>query len=342
MTSWLRFFWTPLLIGVLLVSVGVVFFAGGGADSVFVASLLALVGGWAAAFAVVNGVSVLPERVSWVVHCGLAAAALGALSCFGVVLDALEELPPYWEFAGLAALALPTACGWVLITLVSRFSNRVRCQAAQRALSIPLLDWSDGDDQPRLRVVVARVSFRRLILLIVTVTVLGGALAGTAVFALEPWVSSMGPTLFIVLIGAVIMLPSYLLVRWLVNRHRLALTVRWGSGEVVMDAGAAWKVPFTSLTRFVWQQTGNVARIEVHTAERCETYLVGMVRQHGGIRPQLPALREQMVKELERAGLRSARSRQGALLFEQAAGPACAEGHRTRRRGSPNRIVLPR
>lgn len=317
-TGWRRWFVVlPAIGGVLLCVAGVALETGTGANGGLPAYLCVLVGGWAVAFAIVNALSALHERTAWIVHVVLAVAMAALLSSSLSALGALEAVSAPWRSAlGFAALALPPACGWVLLTLLGRVLGLLTGRAARRAAARPRLAWSEGDGRPGLTVMAARVSRARVTAFVVVATIASGAVAAGAVIFAERWVSRLGPMLLVFLIGSVIVLPSYLIARAIANKRRIPLTLRWRTGAIIVDTDASWTVPFATLTRLVWQERGDLARIELHTAQRSETYLVGLVRQDAGASSELPPLQRQMVRVLEDAGL-PARVRRDAVRFQR-------------------------
>ncbi|WP_198553622.1 MULTISPECIES: hypothetical protein [Microbacterium] len=317
--SWRRWFVVaPALAGLALVIVGMTL-AARDADG-FPAYLSVIVGGWALAFAAVNSLSALPPRRQWTLHVILAVCAIALLPTSMAVLDAIRGLPEPWRRPLFqAALGVPPAAGWVLVTLLGRVSSQIDRSASRRARAMATPAWGGADSRPELTVTASRLSPRRLTALIVGAVALGGALALTIVILAERWVLRLPPLMLVVLFGGLIALPLYAAVRALVNRRRSRLTVRWSTGaiEVHTAAGPPWMVPFAMIRRLVWCARGDMARLEIHTASRSETFLVGMVRQDAGAASELPPLQHRMTRALEHAGLRP-RTRRDTARFDRA------------------------
>lgn len=319
--GWRRWFVAaPAIVGVALCAAGALTGASG-SELELPAYLCVIVGGWALAFATVNAVDGLADPVAWIVHSILALAVIALLSGFLPALEALRTLPGPWRRPlGFALLAVPPAGGWVLLTLLGRVSTLFERRAARRAAALPRPAWSGSDSRPELTITAARFSPRRLTTLVIAVTVVGGIIAAAIVILTERWVTRLGPMALIVLLGVFIGLPLYGIVRTIVNRRRTRITLAWTTGGLAMETGSSWTVPFPTLTRFVWRERGDMARVEVHTAQRSETFLVGMVRQSGGAASELPPLQHRMVRALEHAGFRR-RDHRGVVRFDRIADP---------------------
>ena len=319
--GWGRWFVVaPALGGVVLCAAGAVA-AGQGHDG-FLAYLGVIVGGWALAFAAVNALAGLAPRRQWVVHVALAVGAVALLATTTALLDALSGLPQPWRGPLLyVALGLPPAAGWVLLTLLGRVSNRIDRDVSRRAATLTPLAWSGSDSRPELTATASTFPRRRLTVLIVGAIAVGGLLATVVMILAERWVLRLPPLMLVVLLGVLIGLPLYAAVHAVVNHGRGPVTLRWGTGAVEIDAGtdARWVVPLAMIRRLVWCMQGDMARFEIHTATRRETFLVGMVRQDAGSASELPPLQHRMTRALEQAGLRS-RVRRGVISFEREAG----------------------
>jgi len=292
----------------------------------FLPFLCVLVGGWALAFGTVNALAGLGARAAWSVHGALVVAAVALLVALVPLLGSLGSTArpgglaePVARALGLLALAVPPACGWVLITFLGRISSVFDGAAARRAAAMPRYAWSGSDSRPEVRFTAARFSTRRLAALTVVTTLVGGLAATVVMIAAQHWLNRWPPLAVIVLLGVVIGLPLYAVVWAIVNRHPETVVVRWSTGALQIETDESWTVPFYTVRRFVWRERGEMARIEVHTDRRHETFLVGMVRQDAGAVAELPALQHRMTRALEHAGLER-HERRGAVRFERAAG----------------------
>lgn len=299
--------------------------SGAGAD--FPAFLSALIGGWALAFAAVNALDDVAGRRAWLVHAGLGVLAIAVLVSIDPLLRSLSDLPAVLRGPpSAAAFAIPPACGWILLTLLGRVTDRTQRAAGRRAATMPRLTWGEDPAQPRLTIMAARMTTGRLSALVVGAVVIGGAAVVVLLVAGERWVTRLAPLLLILALGIVIGLPLYALVRAIVRAHRVRLSLRWTRAALEVEVsdprspGAApadtRTLPLSTLTAFVWRDRGDTARVELHTAHRREVFLVGMLRQDGGASSELPALTRPMVRTLENAGLVRS-ERRGVVRFRR-------------------------
>ncbi len=321
-----RFVGAPAAAGIALVGVASALGASGaGAD--FPAFLSALTGGWALAFAVVNALDDVAGGRAWLIHLGLGALAVAVLVSIDPLLRSLADLPAALRGPlSAAALAIPPACGWVLLTLLGRVTDRTQRTAARRAATMPHLTWGDDPAYPRLTVLAARMTTGRLSALILGAVVTGGAAIVVLLVAGERWVTRLAPLLLILVLGIVVALPLSALVRAVVRVHRVQLSLGWTHGALevqVSDPRALGAeppdtrtLPLSALVAFVWRDGGDTARVELHTAHRHEVFLVGMLRQDGGASSELPALTATMNRALENAGLVRS-ERRGVVRFRR-------------------------
>lgn len=316
MRGWRRWFVTlPAIVGIVLCLVGALLAPPSGDD--FLPYVAVVVGGWALAFAAVNALAGIGTRAAWTAHVLLALAAIVGVSGMTALLEAMQTVPASWARPlGFALLAVPPACGWVLVTFLGRISSQLTLTAARRAEAIPDPVWSGSDSRPELTVTAARMTRAQLTGLIVAVVVIGGAAVTLIMIAAERWVTRFGPLALTVMLGLVIGLPLYGLVHTIVNRRRVPVTIRWHTGALEIDAGAPWMVPLSTITRLVWCERGDMARVEVQTPTRSEVYVVGMVRQAAQTSAQLPPLQRRTLRALEDAGLVHS-ERRGAVRFSR-------------------------
>ncbi len=305
----------PASLGVVLCLVGALLAPTSGDD--LLAYVAVVLGGWSLAFATVNSLAALGSRAAWTAHVLLALGAVALLTATTALLEAMRTLPPSWARPlGFALLAVPPACGWVLVTLLARISNRLTHAATRRAAALPDPAWSGSDSRPEVTVTAARMTRAQLTTMIAAVILTGGAAAAAIAIAADRWITRLGPLALIVTLGLVIGLPLYALVHTIVNSRRAPLTIRWHTGALEIDAGSPWTVPLPTITRLVWCERGDMARLEVHTPTRSEVYLVGMVRQAAQTAAQLPPLQQRMLRAAENAGLAHS-ERRGAVRFSR-------------------------
>lgn len=324
----------PILVGIALSIAGAVLVTPT-SDGGFAAYLCVLIGGWAVAFAAVNALSGLAERWQWAWHIALAAGALALAAWITPVIQALAALPEPWRRSlAVVALGIPSAAGWVLITLLGRISGLFDRAAAARAAAMAEPRWGGSDARPELTISASRFSVRTLTTLIAATVVAAGLLSTALMIVAERWVLRLPPLMIAVVLGALIGMPLYAAVWGVVNRRRRRVTVRWRTGAIDVDAGERWTVPLPMIRRLVWCSRGDMARLEIHTATRSETYLVGMVRQHDRSAAELPPLQRRMQRALAESGLVPT-ERRGVLRYDRAESPGSGADDGVSATGAP-------
>ncbi|WP_259457209.1 hypothetical protein [Microbacterium sp. AG790] len=307
----------PALAGIVLCAIGGALVTPT-SDGGLAAYLCVLIGGWAVAFSAVNALSGWEERWQWAGHIALTAGALALAVSITPLIQQAATLPEPWgRSLALVALGIPPAAGWIVITLLGRISARVDRASSHRAAAVTPPQWSGPDGRPELTVSASLFTMRALTTLVVGAIIAGGVLAVALLIVAERWVLRLPPLMLVVVLGALIAMPLSAAVHVVVNRRRRPVTIRWRTGAVEVDTGGQWTVPFPMIQRLVWCPRGDTARVEIHTATRSETLLVGMVRQESHAAAELPALQRRMRAALEDSGLRPS-ERRGVLRFDRA------------------------
>ncbi|MCS3443722.1 hypothetical protein [Microbacterium phyllosphaerae] len=321
-----RFVRDPLIIGLVLLAAAIAWTLAGD-DLSFFPFLLMLLGGFGLAFSFVNAtMEMRPARKGVVLQLGV-AAVLTALMIFVVEFggaDLLAHLPePARAVILVLQIAAGPAVGWIWLGLLSRISDlfRRRDRSTRPAPTPP--DWQreEHGDGSRVEFRALDLRMRALTLVIIGVVLVLG-LAGTALLiALDDAVMSMGPRVAIIVMGAVVGLPAYLLLRATLRRRTLSCAVAFGNDELrIRTDSSTHRIPFTELETLVWRMRSDYSRVEVRGADTDLSLIVGLAKPSEGRTAELPALPRRVVRRLELAGVTLEPSRRAEMVrFRRAA-----------------------
>lgn len=314
-----RFVRAPFVWGLLLLIAAMVWTIAGD-DLSFFPFLLMLLGGWSVAFSFVNAtMEMRPVRAGVAVHLGvavcLAVVMFVVIRYDGVLLSGLPE--PIRAIVVVLQIAAGPAAGWIWLGLLSRLTDLIGRRDAKKRRPPVAPDWErdEGGDGSGVEFAALDLRMRALTLVIVGVVLVVGV-AGTALLiAFDDTVMRLGARLVIILMGAVVGLPVYLLLRGALRRRTLSCSVAFGNDELRIRAGSAThRIPFRQLQHLVWRTRSDYARIEVRGAGVDLSLIVGLAAPPLGRTSELPALPRRVFRRLELAGLSVERSRRDEVV----------------------------
>lgn len=315
-----RFVRDPLMVGLVLLAAAIVWTLAGD-DLGFFPFLLMLIGGWSLAFSFVNAtMDMRPVRNGVVLEFGV-ATVLTALMLFMIEFggkDLLDSLPEGARAVIVVLqIAAAPATGWIWLGLLSRITDLFRRRDGEKRPAPAPPEWQreDGGDGSRVEFPALDLRMRALTLGIIGVVVLVG-LAGTALLiAFDDAVMNMGPRVVILVMGVVVGLPVYLLVRAGLRRRTLRCTLAFGDDELRIRAGSSsHRIPFSELQTLVWRMRSDYARVEVRAAGVDLSLIVGLAKPPAGRTAELPPLPRRVFRRLELEGLTVERSRRDEVV----------------------------
>lgn len=320
-----RFVRDPFVIGVGLLVAAIAWTLAGG-DLDFFPFLLMLLGGFGIAFSFVNAtMEMRPARVGVIVHV-VVAAALAATVLVMIEFDGAELLADLPEPARAIALVLQIAAGpatgWILLGLLSRVTDLFRRRDTEKrpAPVAPVWQREDTADGSGVDFPAVPLRMRTLTMAIVVIVVVVG-LAGTALLiALDGAGMLFGPRIAVIVVGAGLALPVYLVLLAVTRRRTLVCAVAFGDDELRIRAGAStYRILFRDLQTLVWRTRSDYARIEVQgtTAEGAAvdlSLIAGLAKAPAGRISELPALPRRVFRRLELAGMAVHRTRRDEVV----------------------------
>lgn len=290
----------------------------------FLAFLLALIGGWLCGAGFVNATLRIRRRgIGALVH------AIGAVLA-GVLLWAMVSLGP--GIAGVlsdpakaaftvAQFASAPAAGWIWITLIGRATSLMSSRANPVAPPAGPA-WEHEGKESILRFVAVPLRMRTLGLAIAAVVVVFGGAAATLLILTGDLAERLGPRLVILVLGAGLALPGYLLLKTLLHRRTVDCELRIGPDRLRVRAGdVAFDVAFGQIELLRWRCDGDYARLELQAGGRELSLVAGMARVPKGAAPTLPPLPAATARRLEAAGISPSRSRRGLTTFRRSDPP---------------------
>ncbi len=314
-----RFVRAPFAWGLLFLIAAMVWTIAGD-DLSFFPFLLMLLGGWSVAFSFVNAtMEMRPVRTGVAVHLGVAVGLTAGMILVIESDDALlAGLPdPVSAVVVVLQIAAGPAAGWIWLGLLWRLTDLIGRRDAKRRPPPAAPEWEreEGRDGSGVEFTALDLRMRTLTLAIVGVVLVVG-LAGTALLiAFDDAVMRVGARLAIILMGVVVGLPVYLLLRGALRRRTLSCGVAFGNDELRIRAGTAThRIPYRHLQRLVWRTRSDYARIEVRGAGVDLSLIAGLAAPSPGRTGELPALPRRVFRRLELAGLRVERSRRDEVV----------------------------
>lgn len=314
-----RFVRAPLAWGVLLLIAAAVWTIAGH-DLSFFPFLLMLLGGWSIAFSFVNAtMKMRPVRAGVAVHLGVAvvltAVMIVVIEAGGELLAGLTE--PLRAVVVVLQIAAGPAVGWIWLGLLSRVTDLIGRRDAERRPPPVAPEWErdESGDGSCVQFSALDLRMRALTVAIVGVVLVVGV-AGTALLiAFDDAVMRMGARLAIIVMGVVLGLPVYLLLRSALRRRALSCSVAFGNDDLRIRAGeATHSIPFRQLQHLVWRTRSDYARIEVRGAGVDLSLITGLAKPQSGRTAELPALPRRVLRRLELEGLAVERSRRDEVV----------------------------
>jgi hypothetical protein len=286
----------------------------------FVAFVLAVVGGCLCGAGFVGATLRIRRRGLGALAHGIGAVLAGvllwAMVSFGAGLADVLNDPARAAFA-VAQFASAPAAGWIWITLIGRVSALVSSRAQQVAPPAGPA-WEHEGKESLLRFPAVPLRMRTLGLAIAAVVVVFGGIAATLLILTGDLAERLGPRLVIIVVGAGLALPGYLLLKALLHRRTVACEAWIGPERLRVRAGAtALDASFHEIDLLRWRCDGDYARLEVRSGGRELSLVAGMARVPKGTAPTIPPLPAIITRRLEASGLSSSRSRQGLTTFRR-------------------------
>lgn len=284
-----------------------------GTDEAFLPLVLCLLAGWFLGDALVTGIGrVGSRRIALLTHSGI--AAVFAVSAW-LAVPHMADLPallrgftPEWAWGagivmGVVSALLPMA-GWVWITFVTRLVGLIPTPGG--GPSRPPR-WRSDPNGVSVEFVAVPMSLRTLAVGIGCVVMFGGAgVAASAIHVVPDRFES--PQLFILGAALVIGFALYSVVRVILRSlsRRWELTFGDDGLHMTVNGDAVW-LRYDEIDGLSWRSTTEYARMEIVTAGRRTTALVGVARRVPGISPTLPDLPRRVRDLLEARGLSEVR-----------------------------------
>ncbi|KQZ22204.1 hypothetical protein [Microbacterium sp. Root553] len=333
-----RFVRDPFVIGVVLLVVAITWTLAGG-DLDFFPFLLMLLGGFGIAFSFVNAtMEMRPERIGVILHV-VVAAVLTATMLVVIEFDGAELLADLPEPARAIALVLQIAAGpatgWIWLGLLSRVTDlfRRRDTAKRPAPTPPAWQREDDADGSRVEFPAVPLRMRALTIAIVLIVVVVGLAGAALLIALDGAGVLLGPRIAILVVGAGLALPVYLVQLAVIRRRTLPCSVAFGDDELRIRVGTAThRIPFDELETLVWRTRSDYARVEVRGtgtkgagtegigavgAEGAAvdlSLIAGLAKAPAGRTSELPAVPRRVFRRLELAGMTVQRTRRDVVV----------------------------
>jgi len=150
---------------------------------------------------------------------------------------------------------------------------------------------------------------------VVLIVLVGGLGCVALLIALGEVVVQAGPKIAVIVVGAVIALPAYLLFLAVVRRRTVSCAVAFGNDELRIRRGDSERiVPFRQIQRLVWRTGSDYARVELAAPELDITLIVGLAKADAGRTAELPALPRRVFRRFELAGLIVERGRHDDIV----------------------------
>lgn len=233
----------------------------------------------------------------------------------GVLLAGLAE--PIRAIVVVLQIAAGPAAGWIWLGLLSRLTDLIGRRDAKKRPPPAAPEWEreEGGDGSGVEFSALDLRMRKLTLVIVGVVLVVGVAVTALLIAFDDTVMRLGARLVIILMGAVVGLPVYLLLRGALRRRTLSCSVAFGNDELRIHAGTAMhRIPFHQLQHLVWRTRSDYARIEVRGAGVDLSLIAGLAAPPQGRTSELPALPRRVFRRLELAGLSVERSRRDEVV----------------------------
>lgn len=309
----------PLLWGALLL-LGAIVATLAGDDLSFFPMLLMLVGGWFFGFAFVNAtLRMTPPRNGAYLHIGV-AVVLGATVAFVVEYgsELLEPLPEWVSgVAVVLQIAAIPATGWIWLGLLSRVTDALTRRERRKHPLPTTVEWEREESGDGSSVRINGIPLRMKVLTgaIVVIVIVFGLFGTLLLIAFDDFVMRLGPRLMIIVVGALIALPVYLVFTAVLRRRMVACVIAFGNDELRVQVGDAdHVVPFRDLEFLLWRSRGDYARIEVRGAGVDLSVAAGLAKPPAGRTAELPDLPRRVFRRLELAGLSVKRARRGEVI----------------------------
>lgn len=292
-------------------------------DGDFWGFLLSLIGGWLAAVAAVGVLlAVRPLALSMVLHVAL-GVALALLLWVLTQTAGTDALPP--AVRTVVGLAAAPAAGWVWLTLLGRITGSPGRRSARRAATLVPVEWQQDARGWSLRLRVSPMRRHAFVTTIVIAWLIATAALSTFIVVFSDLAQRMSPMVMLFLLGWIVGMPGYLIVRGIVRARTVAVELRIDDRSLRVrrtdDEVALFDAPLTGVRRLRWASDSPPTRIELTPVDgEPIVLLVGMARRPRDASPTLPPLPPHLRRTLDRAGLPEKtrrRPRTGELLLER-------------------------
>lgn len=287
--------------GLGLIAVAAMVISAGGIDGI-VPYLLSLAGGWMCGYFLV-GILLAggggKRIVGLVILAGILSVVLWAL--VGPLAERIAELETMgiaWVLA--AQFALPACVGWMWIAVISTITQRARMPRAELAP----MEWVQDGGSSALTFAAIPLTLRALGICISGVILAAGLGVVAVAIATDDSLLFAGPRFMIILLGAVIGLPAYLALVYVLRRRQVTVVVDFRSESVILRTDGADRVfDLDDIAELSWGGNGEYSRLLVRTVQgERVSYVAGLAKAPQGLSPALPSLPRPVVRRLEIAG----------------------------------------
>lgn len=289
----------------------------------FVGFLLSLVAGWLAANAVARGLFLLRRRaLSLALHVGLSIVAGVALFALAEGASSLRALPTGAVMA--VSFAMVAFAGWTWITLIGRVSGAVQADSERRASTLVEPEWQRDAEWWTLRlpaVVLRRTSY---VAAVAALAIAAAAVVIVFVVVLDDLAQRMSPLVMVLVLGWVVGLPMFLVLRGVARARTVSVEVRAGVERVEVrrteDGHVLFDAPVDGIRMLHWASRSAPTRAIVRPDEGPGLVLLfGMARRAKGTATTVPELPARLRRAWEAVGLAQTRTRTGETTLGRAA-----------------------
>lgn len=285
-----------------------------GTEHDFWGFLLSLVSGWLVAHALVGAlVRLRPPALAIALH---VAASLAA----GVLLFALTAAGP-WRgalpasvVAGIGFAVVPAA-GWVWLTLIGRVTGAVREDASRRAQRLVEPAWTRDGGTWTLALPAVPLRSTTFAAAAGGLAAAGIALFGGFVFVFDDLAARMSPLMMVLVLGWVVGLPVYLVLRAVAHARTVdvAVTITAGAGpggrmrvRRAADDAVLFDASLRGIRSVQWHARSAPTRIVVRPAQGPGlVLLVGLARRSKDAAATYAMPPRRLLSALDAAGLRA-------------------------------------
>lgn len=289
------------------------------------AFLLILAGGWACGFGFVNLTMRLRRPIGAGVHLLGAVGAALLLWASASVGPLPADVPPVAAACLMVArLAAAPAAGWVWLGLIGRITTRISSRSPAASPPQPPA-WRNTERRSEVRFRAVPMRMRALGSMVAAVVIVVGALTASLLIATGDLAERLGARVVVIVVGVLLALPAYLLLRAFLRRRTVACSISFeldrnrDEDRVVVIAGDdSVDITLAEVDLLLWRTEGDYARVELHSARIPPvSLLVGMAATPAGVAAALPELPPHIRGRLDDAGLAREHSKRSVTTFRR-------------------------